>query len=176
MSITGFTLPEIDLAIQKLSEESVEDIEEASSVTGVPVCQVGELWELGGHRVHCGDARSESDFDKLMEGEHGDVVIIDPPYNVPIGGHVSGKGKTRHREFVQGVGELSRDEFIRLLTDSCGLLAKYSKSGAIHFVFMDWAHLDELPCRRSRSLCRTEEYRGLGQERSRHGLALSVPA
>jgi hypothetical protein len=144
LSITGFTLPEIDLAIQKLSEEPVEDIEDASSVTGVPVCQVGDLWELGGHRVHCSDARSKSAFDKLMQEDLGDVVIIDLPYNVPIGGHVSGNGKTRHREFVQGVGELSRDEFIRLLTESCGLLAKYSKSGAIHFVFMDWAHLDEL--------------------------------
>jgi hypothetical protein len=78
LSITGFTLPEIDLAIQKLSEEPVEDIEDASSVTGVPVCQVNDLWELGDHRVHCGDARSESAFDKLMQGELGDVVIIDP--------------------------------------------------------------------------------------------------
>jgi len=144
LSITGFSLPEIDLAIQKLSEAPVEDIDDATSVTGVPVCQVSDIWELGGHRVHCGDARSEAAFDKLMPDERGDVVIIDPPYNVRIEGHVSGKGKIRHREFAQGVGELSRDEFIRFLTESCGLLAKYSKNGAVHFVFMDWAHLAEL--------------------------------
>jgi DNA modification methylase len=137
-------LPEIDLAIQKLSEEPVEDIDDSTSVTGVPVCQVGDIWELDGHRVHCGDAKSEAAFDKLMQDGRGDVVIIDPPYNVPIKGHVSGKGKVRHREFAQGVGELSREEFIRFLTDSCGLLARYSKNGAVHFVCMDWAHLDEL--------------------------------
>ena len=48
--------------------------------------------------------------------------------------HVSGKGKIRHREFAQGAGELSREEFVRFLTDSCSLLAKYSRDGAIHFV------------------------------------------
>ncbi|WP_375780252.1 site-specific DNA-methyltransferase [Bradyrhizobium sp. ma5] len=144
LSVTGFTLPEIDLTIQKLNELPVEDREDISAVTGVPVCQVGELWQLGGHRVYCGDARSEATFAELMRNKRGDVVVIDPPYNVPIDGHVSGKGKTVHREFAQGVGELSRDEFIRFLNDSCMRLAKYSKSGAIHFVFMDWAHLDEL--------------------------------
>ncbi|MGY3697473.1 DNA modification methylase [Bradyrhizobium sp. USDA 3240] len=144
LTVTGFTLPEIDLTIQKLTEAPVDDIADANSVTGVPVCQIGDLWQLGSHRVYCGDARSESSFDEVMRNERGDVVIIDPPYNVPIGGHVSGNGKTVHREFAQGVGELSRDEFIRFLTDSCALLAKYSKSGAIHFVFMDWAHLDQL--------------------------------
>ncbi|WP_342710774.1 DNA methyltransferase [Bradyrhizobium sp. B124] len=144
LSVTGFTLPEIDLTIQKLTEAPVDDLEDSSSVTGVPVCQVGDLWQLGSHRVYCGDARSESSFDELMRDERGDAVIIDPPFNVPIHGHVSGNGKTVHREFAQGVGELSRDEFIRFLAESCGLLAKFSKDGAIHFVFMDWAHLDEL--------------------------------
>ncbi|WP_166294274.1 site-specific DNA-methyltransferase [Bradyrhizobium sp. 2S1] len=144
LTVTGFTLPEIDLTIQKLNELPVENTEDTGSVTGVPVCQAGELWQLGCHRILCGDARSESTFKELMQNEHGGVVVIDPPYNVPIDGHVSGKGKTVHREFAQGVGELSRDEFIRFLKDSCMLLAKYSKSGAIHFVFMDWAHLDEL--------------------------------
>src|ERR1700752_4567387 len=59
LSITGFSLPEIDVAIQRLSEAPVEDIADTSSVTGVPVCQVGDLWELGAHRVYCGDAKSE---------------------------------------------------------------------------------------------------------------------
>jgi DNA modification methylase len=144
LSITGFSLPEIDIAIQKLSQVSIEDEDSSSSLTGVSVCEVGDTWQLGNHRLYCGDAKSASSFEELMEGERGDVVIIDPPYNVPIGGHVSGKGKVRHREFAQCVGELSREEFIRFLTESCGLLSKHSKDGAIHFVFMDWVHLDEL--------------------------------
>lgn len=144
LSITGFSLPEIDVAIQRLSEAPVEDIADTSSVTGVPVCQVGDLWELGAHRVYCGDAKSEPAFTELMEDERADIVVVDPPYNVRIEGHVTGKGQVRHREFAEGVGELSSEEFVRFLADSCGLLAKHSKNGAIHFVFMDWAHLGEL--------------------------------
>jgi DNA modification methylase len=144
LSITGFSLPEIDLAIQKLSRISIEDVNNLSSVTGAAVCEVGDTWQLSDHRLYCGDARSNSSFEKLMNNERGDVVIIDPPYNVPISGHVSGNGKVKHREFAQGVGELSREDFTRFLTESCGLLSKHSKDGAIHFVFMDWAHLGEL--------------------------------
>jgi DNA modification methylase len=144
LSVTGFSLPEIDLAIQKLREPVLETNDEATSVTGVPVCQVGDIWELGSHRVQCGDATSEAAFEKLMQDERADMVFVDPPYNVRIDGHVSGKGKVRHREFAQGVGELSREEFIRFLTGSCTLLKNYSKNGAIHFVCMDWKHLEHL--------------------------------
>jgi DNA modification methylase len=143
LTITGFSLPEIDLAIQKLSETTVED-DDASSETGVQVCQLGDVWELGGHRVHCGDATSEATFERLMTDDRADVVFVDPPYNVRIDGHASGKGKVRHREFAQGSGELSREEFIRFLDGCCTLLKNYSKNGAIHFVCMDWKHLDEL--------------------------------
>ena len=144
LSITGFSLPEIDLAIQKLSEPVVEDIDDASSETGIQVCQLGDVWELGGHRVHCGDATSEAAFERLMTDNRADIVFVDPPYNVRIDGYASPGGKVRHREFAQGSGELSREEFIRFLTDSCTQLKNYSKSGAIHFVCMDWKHLDEL--------------------------------
>jgi len=144
LSITGFSLPEIDLAIQKLSDPVIENIDDTSSETGVQVCQLGDVWELGGHHVHCGDATSEAAFERLMTDNRADVVFVDPPYNVRIDGHASGKGKVRHREFAQGSGELSREEFIRFLTGSCTLLRNYSKGGAIHFVCMDWKHLDEL--------------------------------
>ncbi|MBP0113886.1 ParB N-terminal domain-containing protein [Bradyrhizobium vignae] len=145
LAITGFSLPEIDLAMQKHDEGvNVEPNDEADAVTGVPVCRTGDTWQLGEHRVHCGDATSEAAFDYLMTEERAHVVFVDPPYNVPIDGHVSGKGKIRHREFAQGSGELSRKEFTRFLTRSCALLAKYSESGAIHFACMDWRHADEL--------------------------------
>jgi DNA modification methylase len=143
LSITGFSLPEIDLAIQKLSEVLVQD-DDASSATGMSVCQADDGWELGAHRVHCGDATSEVAFERLMKDERADVVFVDPPYNVPIDGHVSGNGKVRHREFAQGAGEFTREEFIGFLTGSCTLLKNYSKNGAIHFVCMDWKHLEEL--------------------------------
>lgn len=145
LSITGFDLPEIDLAIQKLDDHlTVATDDKADALTGVPVCQPGDIWQLDEHRVVCGDATSEAAFDKLMDGGRADLVFADPPYNLPINGPVSGKGRIRHREFAQGAGELSREEFIRFLTVGCGLLARYSRDGAIHYVCMDWRHTDEL--------------------------------
>jgi DNA modification methylase len=144
LSITGFSLPEIDLAIQKLSEAAVEDIDDASSETGVQVCQLGDVWELGGHHVHCGDATSEAALLRLMTDDRADVVFVDPPYNVRIYGYASPNGKVRHREFAQGSGELSQEDFIRFLAGSCTLLKNYSKNGAIHFICIDWKHVDQL--------------------------------
>jgi DNA modification methylase len=145
LTITGFSLPEVDLTLQELDETmSGEGHDEVDAATGVPVCQAGDLWQLGDHRVYCGDATSEAAFDTLMTEQTADAVFVDPPYNVRVAGHVSGKGKVQHREFAQASGELNRDEFIQFLAKSCELLAKHSKDGAIHFVCMDWRHADEL--------------------------------
>jgi DNA modification methylase len=145
LSVTGFSLPEIDLTLQELHEAETEKTQDdADAITGVPVCEAGDVWELDGHRLHCGDATSEAAFDILMKEHLADVVFVDPPYNVKVDGHVSGKGKMRHREFAQGSGELTKDEFTRFLTNSCALLAKHSVDGAINYVCMDWRHADEL--------------------------------
>ena len=72
------------------------------------------------------------------------MVFTDPPYNVPIDGHVSGLGSTKHSEFAMASGEMSEAEFIAFLSKVLGLLAAHSREGAIHFVCMDWRHLFEL--------------------------------
>ena len=145
LSITGFSLPEIDLSLQSLDTVNpINNEDEVDATTGVPVCKGSEIWKLGDHRIICGDATSEAAFDTLMREEIADTVFVDPPFNVKVDGNVSGKGKVRHREFAEAVGELSREEFIQFLTKSCGLLAKHSKDGAIHFVCMDWRHADEM--------------------------------
>ncbi|MGH6679466.1 MAG: site-specific DNA-methyltransferase, partial [Bradyrhizobium sp.] len=145
LSITGYSLPEIDMTLLNLHENrTAETDDEIDSATGVSVCQPGDVWQLGDHCLYCGDASSEAAFGLLMKEECAGVVFVDPPYNVRVDGHVSGKGKVRHREFAQGSGELNRDEFIQFLKTTCGLLAKHSKDGAIHFVCIDWRHADEL--------------------------------
>lgn len=79
-----------------------------------------------------------------MNGETARMVFTDPPYNVKIGGHVGGGGKTKHREFAMAAGEMSQDQFTRFLTDVLGNMAGTSCDGAIHFVCMDWRHMTEL--------------------------------
>ena len=72
------------------------------------------------------------------------MVFTDPPYNVPIDGHVSGLGKVRHREFVMASGEMTPEAFTRFLTDALRRLKAGSHPGSVAYVCMDWAHVTEL--------------------------------
>ena len=145
LKLTGFALPEIDLAIEdskSINDASTEEADEPT--TGVPVCRRGDLWSCGDHRVFCGDATEDVSFQILMDGKLADLVFVDPPYNVSIRGDLSDNGKIKHREFAQGSGELSREEFTAFLVAACSLLQKHSANGSIHFVCMDWRHAKEL--------------------------------
>lgn len=99
---------------------------------------------MGEHRLICGNALVRSDYERLMQGQTARMVFTDPPYNVPIEGHVSGKGKVGHREFVMASGEMSAEAFSEFLRSSLGLAAEVSRDGSIHFVCMDWRHLSEV--------------------------------
>lgn len=72
------------------------------------------------------------------------MVITDPPYNVPIAGHLSGLGAIKHREFAMASGEMTREQFRRFLGDLCANLAKFSRAGSLHFIFMDWRSIADL--------------------------------
>jgi DNA modification methylase len=83
-------------------------------------------------------------FGQLMAGELAQMVITDPPYNVPIDGHVCGLGKVKHAEFAMASGEMSEAEFESFLSAALGNLAAFSRDGSIHYVFMDWRHIAEI--------------------------------
>ena len=104
----------------------------------------GDTWLLGPHRIHCGSALDEAAYRALMQEDHAAMVFTDPPYNVPIDGHVGGLGAIHHREFAMAAGEMDEAEFTAFLARALGLLANYSLDGSLHFICMDWRHLEEL--------------------------------
>lgn len=79
-----------------------------------------------------------------MGDERAQQVVTDPPYNVPIPGHVCGKGKVKHKDFAMASGEMSPQQFTAFLKGVFAQLEAYSQDGAIHFYFMDWRHILEL--------------------------------
>ncbi|MDG4886808.1 DNA methyltransferase [Mesorhizobium sp. WSM4887] len=149
VSLTGFDIPEVDMIIGEFSPDNQDDADEEDEITlpdkaaGPAVTHAGDLFLLGDHRLICGNALSAEVFAALMQGEKASVCFTDPPYNVPIGGHVTGLGKTQHREFAMASGEMSDDEFARFLEQSFAEIAAFSKQGAIAFVCMDWRHIAE---------------------------------
>jgi DNA modification methylase len=147
VEITGFSIPEIDGLMEGLAPEEPGDPREdmVPDPVGVPVrCQPGDLWQLGRHRLLCGNALDADTVALLMEGELARMVFTDPPYNVPIDGHVGGLGKTRHREFAMASGEMSSDAFTAFLRRAFQNLVRHSEDGAIHYICMDWRHIAEL--------------------------------
>jgi DNA modification methylase len=145
IGLTGFSVAEIDNLIEGLQPEEPGDPEDDKPVEdGLPRCRLGDLWQLGPHRLICGDALDSETVAALMGGERAQVVFTDPPYNLPIEGYVSGAGAIKHREFAMASGEMSAPEFTNFLRAALRNLTRYSMDGSIHFICMDWRHMAEI--------------------------------
>jgi DNA modification methylase len=144
ITVTGFEIPEIDLILTPEGDRTDGDDVFEVEANAQPITQPGDMWNLGKHRILCGDASDESSYPKLLGAKRASVAFVDPPYNVAIKGNVSGKGAIQHREFLMASGEMNVSEFIEFLASRLKLLARYSAAGSLNFVFMDWRHMGEL--------------------------------
>ena len=146
ITITGFEMPEIDILIGELNAAGEDDAgDEVPAIgEGPPVTRPGDIWSIGKHRLICGDSTDPDTYARLLDGAVAQMVFTDPPYNVPIDGHVSGLGKVKHREFAMAAGEMTQDQFTAFLATAFVNLAGHSADGAIHFICMDWRHMGEV--------------------------------
>ncbi len=104
----------------------------------MPVPKTSDAWRLGDHRLICDDCRDPDVLLKLLGGVSVAAVITDPPFNVPIAGHVSGLGKNKHREFAMASGEMSDEQFEQFNVDYLKAAGPFLKAGGYVYVFMDW--------------------------------------
>ena len=146
ITITGFEMPEIDILIGELDTDDEEDpADDVPAVADGPlVTRPGDIWRIGKHRLICGDALDPASYARLLDGAEAQMVFTDPPYNVPIEGHVSGLGKVKHREFAMASGEMTEDQFTAFLATAFQNLAGNSADGAIQFICNDWRHMGEV--------------------------------
>ena len=87
LSLTGFDIDELDDILGK-DESNVEVVEDDYQVElpEEPKAKIGDIYQLGNHRLMCGDSTSEEDVAKLMNGAKADMVFTDPPYGVSYTG------------------------------------------------------------------------------------------
>jgi DNA modification methylase len=147
IELTGFSTGEIDLLMDGSQQPAADD--PADDLAGLDpdgpaVSQFGDVWELGRHRLVCGDAQRSDTYERLLQGERAEMLVTDPPYNVQIDGHAMGRGKVRHREFAMASGEMSPVAFRTFLNRFIRSAISSTRDGAIHYIFMDWRHLPEL--------------------------------
>ena len=144
LSITGFETAEIDILLSDEKEnkdnDNIPDVDE----TGQAITSTGDVWLLGKHKVICGDSLKSETYETLLGHEKAGLVFTDPPYNVAIDGHVCGKGNIKHEEFAMASGEMSKEEFTKFLKTASERMIEFSKEGSIHYICMDWRHIEEL--------------------------------
>jgi len=139
LTLTGFSTGELDVL---LGDESDPDDDAIPATPKTPRTKPGDIWVLGPHRVGCGDSRDPAFLRAVVGPDEIDAAFLDPPYNVRINGHANARG--RHREFAMASGEMTEEAFRTFLKETLGAAASVSRDGAVHFVCMDWRHLDDV--------------------------------
>lgn len=139
----GFEVGELDAMLDDGGLDQEDELPPAVEQT-VLHCQVGDQFTLSNHMIRCGDALDPESFAKLLGSEQAGMIFTDPPYNVPIDGHVTRSKPANGHDFPMAKGELSAAEFRAFLETALGHMAKFSRDGAIHYVCMDWRHAPEL--------------------------------
>ena len=109
--------------MQEVEQDEVPDIEEDEP----PITQPGDIWQLGEHRLICGDSTDEETLKRLLDGKKADLIVTDPPYNVAY------EGKTKDKLTIQNDNKAAR-EFYTFLYDSFEKQAAAIKEGGVVYV------------------------------------------
>ncbi len=126
--MTDFGFDDIELDDLQLEEkEIVED--EVPEVTQEPKAKLGDIYQLGNHRLMCGDSTKEDDVAKLMNGVKADMVFTDPPYNVQFNGR-SGKFEVIEND------DLSNEDFNIFIGQAIDLIKKLNPP--IYYIWCNW--------------------------------------
>ena len=131
LELTGFDQNEIaDFLAGAASpgQEGLAPDDEAPALREAAVTQPGELWQLGRHRLLCGDAMQLGDVNRVLAGARTDLVVIDAPYNVNYEGGTKEKLKIQNDHMADGA-------FYQFLLKAYQNLAAVTKEGAGIYVF-----------------------------------------
>ena len=145
LELTGFDTAQIEMGIKDAEESSPEATidrnDDIPSVETTAVSRTGDLWDLGRHKLLCGDARHPSAYERLLGASQAAVVFTDPPWNLSITKHVSRNGA--HGEFAMASGDMADGEYDEFLNQTLQATKTVCRDGAIVFVCVDWRHMIE---------------------------------
>ena len=145
VSITGFDGIEIDELFKDRTDSNIKednfDADKAIAEIETPTTQLGDIWQLGNHRLMCGDSTSISDVKTLMDGKKARVVFTDPPWNVDYGAdqkHPSWKPRTILND------KMSTEDFGAFLMGAFKAMREVSENGCMTYIVMsgqEWGNL-----------------------------------
>ncbi len=136
IEISGFSLDEIDQVVIGEELQAVEQGPLAPDPGAAAVARLGDIFQLGPHRIICGDATDLIVLRRLMERDLPvRLVLTDEPYNVKIAGHVTGG---THREFAMASGEMTPEEFLAFNVAWIEAALHFLCDGGLFGTFIDW--------------------------------------
>jgi DNA modification methylase len=136
IEISGFTLDEIDHIVLGEVDEAVEEGPLSPEASAIAVARIGDLFDLGPHRIICGSATDPETLRRLIADDPpARLVLTDEPYNVPIAGHVTGG---QHREFAMASGEMTDAEFLAFNEAWMAAVLPCLCDGGVFGSFIDW--------------------------------------
>jgi DNA modification methylase len=141
--LTGFEPAEIDALFADVQDSKRDLADTLPPLLDHVVTRSGDQWCLGRHRLLCGDACSGATLDQLVGDARARMVFADVPYNVQIG-RVQGRGRIKHPEFAYASGEMTKVQYVNFLQQALSNAARSSTNGAVHYVCIDWRHIEEL--------------------------------
>ena len=135
--LTGFDEDELDQLLADLEEPKDGLTDEDAIPNQVnTICKEGQLWQLGDHRLLCGDSTKEGDLDRLMDGYRSDMVFTDPPYLMDFTGSVHADGTKSHNANYKDIknDNLTKEEADAFLDAIPKNISKYN-TGAYYICF-----------------------------------------
>lgn len=118
-SLLGFDADELNALLEPEQVEGLTDEDAVPEVPEEPKTKLGDIYQLGKHRLMCGDSTSIDAVDSLMQGEQPDMVFTDPPYGIAH----SGKGITANGVQGNDFGQILGDDDVSVAIDSFRLCA-----------------------------------------------------
>jgi DNA modification methylase len=119
LDLLGFDPKELEKLLEPEEVEGLTDEDAVPEVPEEPKTKLGDIYQLGNHRLMCGDSTSIDAVEKLMDGQKADMVFTDPPYGVDY----------------KGINNDDRGGLEELLRGAFGNYFATSKSGAACYVF-----------------------------------------
>tara|TARA_R100000654_G_scaffold12054_1_gene26193 strand:- start:6550 stop:7707 length:1158 start_codon:yes stop_codon:yes gene_type:complete len=126
----GFKHIDLDINIDKITEGNTED-DHIPEVKESRV-KLGDVWQLGKHRLMCGDSTKESDVAKLMNGDKADMVFTDPPYGVNYTGGLKDGENGLEQNNRQGI----KNDDLDLYYQAVAIANKFS-NGVVFMFYAD---------------------------------------
>lgn len=134
LDLTGIDVEELDDLLNSGGTEEVQEDNYEIELPPEPKAKIGDVYQLGNHRLVCGDCTDAEHLNLLMAGEMADLVLTDPPYNM----NYSGAGNTNqaNRESNKILNDNMTDEdFEQFLVDVNGSIYSYLKDGGSFYIF-----------------------------------------